>query len=80
MLLVIHGLSLGYFVAVCQGENVSDAQFSSRINISSFCAHDGAEKIPDQSFVVIQWPKSLQLLALLCQNLSSEQTLAQVVG
>ena len=42
------------------------AELGSCNKISNFCAQEGAEKISDQSFPVIQLPKSLQLLARHC--------------
>ena len=42
------------------------AELSSCDKISIFCAQEGAQKISDQSFPVIQLPKSLRLLAQHC--------------
>ena len=41
-------------------------ELSSCDKISIFCAQDGAQKISDQSFPVIQLLKSLELLAQHC--------------
>ena len=59
MLFVIHGLSLTCFLTDFQGKQVSMAELSSCDKISNFCAQEGAEKISDESFPVIQLLKSL---------------------
>ena len=79
ILLVIHGLSVGFFFIVRTGRNILTAEVSSDISKLYFSSYDGASRTDCQSFWVIQRPSARHALSRISRLLDLK-TVCFIVG